>query len=338
MTDIKNLPRDTFLYLLAIITLVVVAVGFGMAVFNYIDFYFPDSATDYYRYASSAYEGAIRQAMAMLIVVFPVFLWVSRFLRKDVALHPEKRELRIRKWLLNLTLFATALIIIGDLVAVINSFLTGELTMRFILKALTIFFISGSVFYYYLAQLRDPVVEISNAFGKDKSKSHYGARKTVKWLDLFSWIIVAVVVLTILWGFAVIGSPFKQRAKRFDERRVNDLSMIQSQIVNYWQRKESLPKELKDLEDSISGFFVPRDPQTGTNYEYVVDGSKEVKFKLCAMFNNSNLGQVEDAVKTMPVLPRGEYYSDSWQHDSGRQCFDRTIDPELYPPLNKLIK
>ena len=51
MSD-KNLPRDTFLYLLAIITLVVVAVGFGMAVFNYIDFYFPDPATDYYNIPS----------------------------------------------------------------------------------------------------------------------------------------------------------------------------------------------------------------------------------------------------------------------------------------------
>src|SRR3989338_8993654 len=197
----KNLPRDTFLYLLAIITLVVVAVGFGMAVFNYIDFYFPDLATDYYKSASS-YESPIRQAMAMLIVVFPVFLWVSRFLRKDVALHPEKKELRIRKWLLYLTLFAAALVIIGDFVTVVNNFLRGELTTRFVLKALTIFFISGSVFYYYLAQLRE---------------------KSVKWLDMFSWIISAVVVVAVLWGFAVIGSPFAQREKRFDERRVNDL-------------------------------------------------------------------------------------------------------------------
>lgn len=312
----KNLPRDTFLYLLAIITLVVVAVGFGMAVFSYIDFYFPDPATDYYR-TQSSYESPIRQAMAMLIVVFPVFLWVSRFLRKDVETHPEKKELKIRKWLLSLTLFAAALIIIGDLVTVINNFLRGELTTRFVLKALTMFFISGSVFYYYLAQLRD---------------------KKVKLVSAFSWLIIAVVIAAILWGFAVIGSPFQQREKRFDERRVNDLSIIQSQIINYWQRKESLPKELKDLEDPISGFFVPRDPQTGIDYEYVVDGGKEVKFKLCAVFNNSNLGKLDDTVKTRPVLPGGEYYPDSWQHDSGRQCFDRKIDPELYPQLNKLIK
>ena len=161
----KNLPRDTFIHLLAIITLVVVAVGFGMAVFNYIDFYFPDPvATGYHNGRMlSSYEWPIRQAMAMLIVVFPVFFWVSRFLEKDIDKYPEKRELKIRKWLLYLTLFAAALVMIGDFVTVVNNFLRGELTTHFVLKALTIFFISGSIFYYYLIQLRDrdPVVEIS---------------------------------------------------------------------------------------------------------------------------------------------------------------------------------
>ena len=312
----KNMPRDTFLYLLAIITLVVVAVGFGMAVFNYIDFYFPDPATDYYRTVSS-YESSIRQAMAMLIVVFPVFLWVSRFLRNDVGFHPEKRELKIRKWLLYLTLFAAALVIIGDFVTVVNNFLTGELTTRFILKALTIFFISGSAFYYYLAQLRE---------------------KTVKWLDVFSWIIVAVVILAVGWGFAVIGSPFQQRDKRLDERRAQDLQTIQSNIVYYWERKESLPLILSDLEDPISGFMVPSDPQTREKYEYIIIKGADIKFQLCAVFSRSDIGKVGDS-NTMPkpaepAVPRGGYYAyDNWQHEAGRYCFDRMIDPELYPKI-----
>ncbi len=319
----KNLPRDTFLYLLAIITLVVVAVGFGMAVFNYIDFYFPDPATDYYRYASSAYEGAIRQAMAMLIVVFPVFLWVLRFLRKDVQRHPEKKELKIRKWLLYLTLFAAALVIIGDFVTVVNNFLRGELTTRFVLKALTIFFISGSVFYYYLAQLRE---------------------KVVKWLDLFSWIIVVVVTLVVGLGFAVIGSPFSQRDKRFDELRVRDLSTIQNQIINYWQRKESMPEDLTGIEDSISGFLVPRDPETGDEYGYILPAIKPYQkptFQLCAVFKKSSIDNTNLGVdiKTVPQPAVREYYPyDNWQHDAGRYCFDRQIDPDLYPALNKSVK
>ncbi len=311
MNNPINLPRDTFFYLLAIVTLVIVAVGFGMAVFNYIDFYFPDVATDYYRTLSS-YESSIRQAMAMLIVVFPVFFWVSRFLRRDTALHPEKKELSIRKWLLYLTLFAAALVIIGDLVAVINNFLRGELTIRFVLKALTIFFISGSVFYYYLSQLKE---------------------KEVKWVNAFSWVVATIVIAAVLWGFAVIGSPFAQREKRFDERRVSDLQTIQNQIVYYWQSKEALPQDLSQLADSISGFTVPRDQETGEEYEYIVTDRANIEFQLCAVFNNPNTDSNEFGTVPKPVNPRGEFYTKSWQHGAGRYCFDRAIDPDLYPSL-----
>jgi hypothetical protein len=60
----------------------------------------------------------------------------------------------IRKWLIYFTLFAAALIIIGDLVTLLNRFLEGELTVRFLLKVLAVFFVAGSVFYYYLWDLR----------------------------------------------------------------------------------------------------------------------------------------------------------------------------------------
>lgn len=310
----KNIPRDTFLYLLAIITLVVVAVGFGMAVFNYVDFYFPDPATDYYR-STSSYEGAIRQAMAMLIVVFPVFYWVSRFLKRDVDDHPEKRELKIRKWFLYLTLFAAALVIIGDLVAVINNFLKGELTTRFVLKALTMFFISGSVFYYYLAQL--------------KESARYSF---LKYLTPF---IVAVIIAAVGWGFAVIGSPFQQRDKRFDERRISDLQSIQNYITNYWQNKEKLPVNLSDLEDPLLGIVIPVDPEMGRLYEYRVIGDLtselfigDLTFELCATFKTKDEG--DQRAISVPAIysPRSQNYS--WQHGIGRTCFERTIDPDFF--------
>src|SRR3989344_4983040 len=137
----KNTPRDVFLYLLSIITLIASAISFGVLVFQYINIYFPDIITDYY-VSASAYFSQIRQALATLIVIFPVYVWVSRFLKKDVEANSEKRELKIRKWLLYFTVFAAALVIIGDLVALINTFLNGELTTRFILNVLAIIFIA----------------------------------------------------------------------------------------------------------------------------------------------------------------------------------------------------
>jgi len=38
----------------------------------------------------------------------------------------------------------------------------------------------------------------------------------------------------------------------------------------------------------------------------------------------------------VPALEKG--FADNWQHSASRVCFERTIDKELYPPLNKTTK
>ena len=48
MTATRNLPRDVFLYLLGIITLVGVAVSFGIVIFQVINVYIPDVISDPY--------------------------------------------------------------------------------------------------------------------------------------------------------------------------------------------------------------------------------------------------------------------------------------------------
>ncbi|MBU0973130.1 MAG: hypothetical protein KKC20_20975, partial [Proteobacteria bacterium] len=57
----------------------------------------------------------------------------------------------VRRWLTYLILFVSSMVVLGVLISVINAFLDGELTARFILKAATIFIISGAVdcFYFY---------------------------------------------------------------------------------------------------------------------------------------------------------------------------------------------
>ena len=94
----KNLPRDVFLYLLAIISLITVAVSFGVIIFQVINIYIPDVVSD--QYSRASYFDSMRYSLATIAVVFPVFLWVSWFLKRDIINFPEKRELKIRKWLL----------------------------------------------------------------------------------------------------------------------------------------------------------------------------------------------------------------------------------------------
>lgn len=308
----KNLPRDVFMYLLSIVTLVASAIGFGILVFQYINIYFPDLINDYY-FSPSNYYGTIRQALATLIVIFPVYVWVTRFLKKDIEENPEKRELKIRKWLLYLTVFVAAMVMIGDLVTLINTYLNGEITMRFILKVLAIIFIAGSIFSHYYFELRE--LKAGPKKGMDGM------------MGIYSWVVIAVVIVAIVFGFFVAGSPQNQRTVRFDERRVQDLSFLQSQVVNYWQKKNELPQNLDQMANDILGIIIPKDPTTGVSYEYAKLGN--LKFELCATFETINFVQNNGDPKTAPVIYPG-YEMETWRHGAEKTCFERTIDPDLF--------
>lgn len=313
----RNLPRDTFLYLLSLITLIVSAISFGVLLFQYINIYFPDVLERGYSYGGfNSYRNQIRFALATLVVLFPVYAWSARVIRRDILENPEKRELKLRKWLLYFTVFVAGLVIIGDLVGLINNYLLGELTIRFVLKVLSILFIAGSIFYYYFSQLREST-----------EKRSYR-------MALWPKVIIGVVAAVVVFGFYLAGSPQSQRLTRFDERRVSDLQIIQGQLISYWQTKHTLPAGLSNLEDDISGFRVPRDPKTNQSYEYQKEAN--LKFSLCAAFDTKTTDQ-DEARSAAPYPYRGKidpYSPENWEHGVGRQCFTRTIDPDRYPPLN----
>ncbi len=143
--------REAFLYLVLFLTLYISAYSFGSLLFQFISRAYPDIIAPY------AYDGtvdAIRWSTSALVIAFPVFLYVSWLLQKAIARDPGKRGSKIRKWLTYITLFIAAGIIIGDLITLVFNLLGGELTMRFILKVLTVGGIAGLIFGYYLWDLR----------------------------------------------------------------------------------------------------------------------------------------------------------------------------------------
>lgn len=305
--------RDFFLYLLAIIALYLCVWQLISLHFDIINYLFPDPLEYYY---TGAFD-SIRWSISMLFVVFPIYLGVTWFLRKDAIAHPEKLEMRVRKWLLYLTLFVASITIIADLVTLMYTFLNGELTTRFVLKVFVVLVVIGAVFAYYVWDLRHEVKK------KDKPSK------------LLAIAASLIVIASMVGGFFVIGTPAQQRMQRFDDQRIGNLQDIQYQVVSYWQRKGTLPATLSELKDDISGYTAPVDPETGEAYSYSVKGS--LNFELCATFSRASLGAESgetSAIKT-PYSGRGDPYSDNWNHPAGKACFDRTIDPQLYPPAPK---
>lgn len=305
----KNLPRDVVLYLLSTITMAISAISLGTILFQIINIYLPDVLN--YQPASSFYD-AIRYAIASLVVVFPVYVWVMRFLNKDLKISPEKKELKIRKWLLYLTLFASALVIIGDLIALIYNFLQGELTIRFALKILTILLISVAVFVYYRKILR-PDEESGKSFA----------------IFILPKIVITVVFASIIAGIIIAGLPQDQRLVRLDEKRISDLSMIDSQIDNYYSNNRKLPNSLLQLETELN-INLQTDPVTKTTYEYIKES--DLTFQLCAVFQTSSQGTLAENTS----IPISQFYTQLQNHAQGRQCFERTINPANYPSKGTL--
>ncbi len=143
--------REAFLYLVLFTTLYIVAFNLGSLLFSLIERAIPDPlAPDG---AAEIIRQTIRWAISSLAIAVPVFLYVFMYVSRAVRIDPSKRGSKVRKWLTYATLFAAAGTIIGDLIALVNNFLAGEMTVRFLLKVLVVGAISGVIFWYYLTDV-----------------------------------------------------------------------------------------------------------------------------------------------------------------------------------------
>jgi hypothetical protein len=143
--------REAFTYLLLFSTMYVVAFQFGSLLFDFINRAFPDPAS---RLNESFGRDSIRFSVSSLIVALPVFLYMSRLTNRETTLDPTKRMSPVRRWLTYLTLFIAASVLIGDVTTLVYSLLGGELTTRFVLKVLVVGAIAGTVFWFYVSDLR----------------------------------------------------------------------------------------------------------------------------------------------------------------------------------------
>jgi hypothetical protein len=289
----------------AMVALYGAVIAFLGLLFDYIDHAYPN-ALNYYSdpYSSVSYE------MASLIVLAPLCLVLMRLIRRDIARDASRANVWVRRWALYLTLFVAGATVAVDLIVLLTTFLNGEeLSVRFLLKVLVVLLVGAAGFMHFSADL----------WG-------YWA-KNPRYAHAVTWAVGLLAALTIAAGFLIIGSPMQARQMRFDEQRVTDLMGMQDQIVSYYQAKQKLPARISDLNDPLSYYSLPQDPQ-GKAYEYVP--GEGMSFSLCANFSAaSSAGSNTYAYR--PTYGAG----DTWAHGAGHQCFERTIDPERYPPIQK---
>lgn len=307
-------PKDFFLWVGAMVALFGSIISFITLLFGYIDYVFPDPL-EYTYYYSDPFSGSIRFSMAALIVLVPVAIALLRLIRRDIAADSAKKDIWIRRWALFLTLFVAGGAVAIDLITLVNYFLGGELTTRFLLKVGVILLVAGAAFLHFLADIR-------GYWTMNPSRA-----------KLVGYAAGVAVLAAIVSGFFIIGTPSDMRMMRLDSQKVSDLQNIQWQIINYWQQKESLPATLADIEDPLSGYSVPVDAQTGEPYVY--KRNSPLDFSLCATFNRESMTQGEASVARPSMPYAAPMEGENWKHGAGEVCFDRSIDPERYPPYTK---
>ncbi|MCA9370645.1 MAG: hypothetical protein KC680_01645 [Candidatus Peregrinibacteria bacterium] len=290
--------REAFLHLLSFAALYTLVISLIILIFQYIDRLLPDTTERIYS-ATADFSG-IRMSMAAVIVSFPLLLWMSRIIYKDISQHPQKAWSGIRRWLTYLTLFVAASSLMVDVITLVFNLLQGELSIRFLLKVAVVFLLAGGTFGYYFLLLKSDVPAM---------------KKLNRTFLSFS---SGVVIMAFAWGIVIVGSPVTGRQQRIDEARLQDLRDIQSEIYSivYDDRSPkdptltprpivSLPKTLQEVVDNAL-YQQPRiyDPETNEEYVYIVQDARH--FSLCTTFS----------------FARDDRYDIAWNHPEGRHCFE----------------
>ena len=304
--------------LLSFILLVIVSIATGTLFYQVINKFFPDalaitsSSSSYMNHFSTS---SVHYATAVLVIAFPVYYlvmysWFKGF-RKDLR----KTETGLSKFLTYLVLLITAVVILGDLIAAVYTFLQGELSIRFFLKTVVIFIIAGLIFgFYYL----------------ERKKVQY--KKDIKrdFFKMFGMAATALVVSGIVFGFFATGSPALERQRGLDNQREKDLASLATCIDDYFREYKRLPNSLEELEKSNDYSYcgMKKDPTTGLDYEYAIissakntEAGKEGEFELCATFDLDSKESTDSSERYYPGSSKRKWE----KHPAGYHCTKSTV-------------
>jgi hypothetical protein len=289
--------KYAFFYLLSLVALVFLSISVGIIVFQIINKEIVDIINDY---AVNYNDGAMKFAISSIIVSAPIYYLTSRQIYKNLFKGDLDKDAGVRKWLTYFILLVSVVVMIGFLIATINSFLGGDLTTKFILKTLTALIISGTVFSFYLYDIRRENIQ--------------GQKNKV--ISLYAWVSLTLILVVFVFSWFVVDSPVETRNKKIDGEIISDLYEINSAVLNYYNTNDKIPADLDVLLNNPDGFRLSvqaiQHPNSDKYYDYEVLSDDE--YKICADFLTSNM---EDNID--------RYYGNEYNHDGGYQCFSQKV-------------
>jgi hypothetical protein len=286
------------------------SVSTGMIIFQIINKYIPDLINQYSGRFSSE---QLKFAISALVISAPIYYLTTQQIYKNLFSGKLEEDSGVRKWLTYFILLVTSIVMISWLIGVINNFLDGEFTLKFILKAITALGISAIIFTFYLHDIkRENIV-----------------RKKDNIIKIYFYCSLILVITAFAYSLFTVESPTETRNRKFDEAIINDFNTITSAIDNYYSNNSKLPANIEELKEDSSYLFIKdlKDPESKEDYEYKLINDKE--YELCATFKTSNKESEEKEYM--------DYYERFYSHDTGYQCLKNKVNQQSQKTIPERI-
>lgn len=299
MEQQNNAAKFAFYYMLSLVALIFMALSTGMIIFQVINKFIADVINLYSGRFSS---DILKFAISALIISTPIYFITMRQISQSLIHGKLDKDSGIRKWLSYFILFVSSVVMIVWLIMTINNFLNGELTLKFLLKALTALFISAAVFsFYFYDSKRENVAE-----AKDRI------------ITIYFYGALTIVAAAFITSLFVVESPTATRNRRIDNAVLDNFNQIDSALYSYYADKKALPDSLDILKEEYPYITEETLTHPGTKEKYQYAVLEEKKYELCASFLTDN---IEENINE-------NYYKERWPHRSGEQCLKQTIISE----------
>lgn len=300
----KNSAKFAFFYMLSLVALVFMSVSTGMIIFQIINKHIADFVE---QNGIQYMPELLKFAISALIISAPIYYLATRQIFKNLFSGELDKNCGVRKWLTYVILLVTSIVMINWMIMIINNFLSGEFTLKIILKAITTLGISIIILTFYLHDI--------------KREEFVGKKDKITKLYLCGSL--ALIIIAFIASLFAVETPTQARNRKLDEAIISDFNNISTAIENYYQDNKKLPNNLNGLkEDSnfLTGDDI-KDPIDGQEYEYKIIDDKT--YELCAAFRISN----KDESEIKNEYSASAYnYSEFYLHDSGYQCLKNTIN------------
>ncbi len=288
--------KFAFFYMLSLVSLIFTALSTGMIVFQVVNKKIIDLLQPF---RGTFDSGTLKFAISAIVIAAPVYFITNWLISKNLKSGKMDKDSAIRRWLTYFILFIAAVVMIGWLIAILYNFLNGELTLKFIIKALSAFLIAAIVFSYYLYDIRRKDVKIKDMV-----------------ITIYFYGAIAIVVAALVTSFFFVESPAQTRDRIHDNTILDHFSQIEGALNNYYNNNKSkLPDNLDMLVGQPDYFLnqsIIMDPLTQKKHDYKITGKDG--YQLCADFKLSNKNEALNS----------QYYLDTqWPHDAGYQCITK---------------